>query len=219
MDDVTRNRIESFDDRKAWFDDHTTVVDTNLKLKNLRDTEIFPKLIALHGETGTHAGAESEGEEQTDVKDVSRETGIAIARKVSIAAEAAEIEQPGIQARYPRPRGLSFEDLVNLLRGFVIGGNTDEDILKDYGAPADWVAQCTAAANAIEAAGLTQASAQEQRIGSRAAYLVITDDLMQLFRTADAIIQNLCADDPAALASWKSAMHVKSPPKKKKPTP
>ena len=214
MDDVTRWRIESFDRRAQWFADHSAGVNANGKLKtNVAD--FTPKLAALHTEVGTHAGAESEGKEQTGVKADSREDGVAIAVKVSIAAEGAEIEQPGIQARYPYPRGLNLIDLVALLRSYAIGGATDEAILIAYAAPADWVAQCTNTANAIEAAGLTQASAKEQKVGSRASYLAKVDELMQLGRTADRIIQGAFADDVAAIASWATAYHVQQPPKKK----
>ena len=218
MDDVSRNRIESFDNRKQWIVDHKTGVDTNTKLQDLR-TVIFDKLAALHTEVGAHAGAASEGHEQTEVKADSREDGVQIAVSVREAALAAASEQPGIDARYPYPRFLNLEDLVALLRSYAIGGATDAAIITAYGAPADWVTQCTGRADDIEAASNAQASATEQRIGSRASYLAKIDELSQLFRTADRIIQNVFKDDVAALASWKSAMHVKSPPKKKKPTP
>jgi len=136
------------------------------------------------------------------------------------AAKAAEIEQPGIQARYPYPRNLNDEVLINLLRSFAIGGATDDQIIHDYGAPTDWVAQCTAKANAFEAAAQAQASAQGGKVGKRALVLSLTDNLMQLKRTAGYIIENIFESDVAALASWKSASHVEVPPKKKDaPTP
>lgn len=49
--------------------------------------------------------------------------------------------------------------------------------------------------------------------------LSLTDNLMQLKRTAGYIIENAFESDIAALASWKSASHVEVPPKKKAPTP
>ena len=45
------------------------------------------------------------------------------------------------------------------------------------------------------------------------------DDLMQLINTAGFIIENIAADDIATLNAWRSASHVKQPPKKKTPTP
>lgn len=215
MDDITRWRIESFDRDAQWFADHSTGVDSNGKLKDTKNAFVA-KLADLHTEVGTHAAAESEGKEQTEVKADSREDGILIADKVHTAAKGAEIEQPAIEARYPRPRNLNLEDLIALLRSFAIGGAQDEDIIKAYGAPDDWVAQCTATANAIEAAGLAQSSAKEQKVGTRASILAKVDELMQLARTPGHIIENVFSDDPAALASWKTASHVKQPPKKKK---
>lgn len=216
MDDVTRNRIDAFDRCEQWFDDHATGVNAINKLKTLV-IDFKAKLTTLHDTAGEQTGAVSESEEQTDVKGVSREDCVALAQKVSRAAKAAEIEQPGIQARYPYPRNLNDEDLVNLLRGFAIGGATDSQIIQDYAAPADWVTQCTAKADAFEAASQAQAAAQGGKVGKRALVLSLTDNLMQLKRTAGYIIENAFEDDVAALASWKSASHVEVPPKKKAP--
>ena len=216
MDDVTRNRIDAFDRCSQWFIDNAAGVNSNVKLKNLA-VDFNTDLTTLHTEAGEQSGAVSESEEQTDVKGTSREDCVAIAQKVSRAAKAAEPEQPGIQARYPYPRNLNDEDLVNLLRSYAIGGATDNQILQDYSAPADWVTQCTAKANAFEAAGQAQAAAQGDKIGKRALILSLVDRLMQMKRTATYIIENVFENDVAALASWKSASHVEVPPKKKVP--
>ena len=216
MDDVTRNRIDAFDRCAQWFIDNATGVNSNIKLKNLA-VDFDAKLATLHTEAGEQSGAVSESEEQTGVKGDSREDCIAIAIKVNKAAKAAEIEQPGIQARYPYPRNLNDEDLVNLLRSYAIGGVDDSQILQDYGAPANWVAECTSMANAFEAAGQAQAAAKGDKVGKRALVLSLTDELMQLKRTAGYIIENVFENDVAALASWKSASHVEVPPKKKVP--
>ena len=60
-------------------------------------------------------------------------------------------------------------------------------------------------------------SAQGSKVGKRALILSMADGLMQRKRTCGYIIENVFADDVAALASWKSASHVENPPKKKKP--
>jgi len=216
MDDVTRNRIDAFDRCLQWFTDYAAGVNAIGKLKNLV-IDFTAKLTLLHDTAGEQSGAVNESVEQTGVKDVSREDCVALAQKVSRAAKAAEVEQPGIQARYPYPRNLNDEDLVNLLRSFAIGGATDDQIIQDYMAPADWVAQCTAKADAFEAASQAQASAQGGKVGKRALVLSLTDNLMQLKRTATYIIENAFENDVAALASWKSASHVEVPPKKKVP--
>jgi len=220
MDDVTRNRIDAFDRCEQWFDDNSAGVNSNNKLKNLV-LDFDAKLATLHDSAGEQSGALSESEEQTDVKGDNREDCVAIAQKVSRAAKAAEPEQSGIQARYPYPRNLNDEDLVNLLRSFAIGGATDDQIIQDYGAPPNWVAECTARADAFEAASQAQASAQGDKVGKRALVLSLTDELMQLKRTAGYIIENIFEGDVVALASWKSASHVEVPPKKKEtpPTP
>lgn len=216
MDDVTRKRIESFDRCETWFGDHEAGVNSNVKLKTNKNTFI-DKLTILRTEVGARAGAVSESEEQTDVKGATREDCVQIATKVNRAAKAAEMEQAGIQARFPYPRNLNDEDLVALLRSYAIAGATDDQIIQDYGAPADWVARCTAAADAFEAASSAQSSAQGGKIGKRAFILATVDELMQIRRTAGYIIENVFADDIAARASWKSAAHVENPPKKKKP--
>ena len=216
MDDVTRRRIESFDQCEQWFTNYAIGVNAHNKLKITKDA-FAAKLGGLHGNVGGRSAAVSESAEQTGVKGVGREDCVEIAAKVNRAAKAAEPETPGIQARYPYPRNLNDVDLIALLRSYAIGGATDKQIIIDYGAPADWVPQCTDKANAFEAAAFAQSSAQGQKVGKHAAILADVDDLMQLKRTASYIIENVFADDIEALASWSSASHVENPPKKKKP--
>lgn len=133
------------------------------------------------------------------------------------AARAAEIEQPGIETRYPYQRNLNDEALVALLRSFVIGGANDDAIIAAYGAPVDWIAQCDANADAFEAVTQLQSQASGEKVGKRALIIALVDDLMQLIRTAGFIIENVFEGDVAALASWKSASHVKT--KKYTPPP
>ena len=218
MDDVTRRRIESFDGCEQWFIDHAAGIDANIMFKTKRNLFVA-KLGDLRTTVGAQAGAVSESEEQTGVKGADREDCVEIAVKVNLAAKAAEPDQPGIQSRYPYPRNLNDEDLVALLRSYAIGGATDNQIIQDYGAPVDWVAQCTDNANAFEAAGAAQSSAQDSKVGKRALILAQVDELMQLKRTCGYLVDNVFADDIEALASWRSASHVENPPKKKAPPP
>ena len=93
----------------------------------------------------------------------------------------------------------------------------DVTLITDYGAPLDWVRQCTDKANAFEAAAAAQSSAQGQKVGKRAVILAAVDKLMQIKRTTGYIIDNVFSEDIGA--SWKSASHVEAPPKKKTPLP
>lgn len=61
-----------------------------------------------------------------------------------------------------------------------------------------------------------EAHAQGGKIGKRA-FILATDELMQIRRTCGYIIENVFADDIAARASWKSATHVERAPRKAKP--
>lgn len=222
MDDITRNRIETADAVEQWFADHAAGVAANTKLKTTKNNFVA-KLTQLRDNVGEQAGAVSEAKEQTDVKGGSRENCVTIAKKVNRSAKAAEIEQPGIETRYPYPRNLNDEALVALLRSFAIGGADDDAIIAGYGAPVDWVQQCTDNADAFEAVTQLQSQATGEKVGKRALTLALVDDLMQLIRTAGYIIENTFENDVAALASWKSASHVKTkkytPPPPTPPTP
>lgn len=77
----------------------------------------------------------------------------------------------------------------------------------------------TANADGFEAASNAQSSAQGGKVGKRAQILSMVSALMQRKRTCGLLIENVFADDIAALASWKSASHVEAPPKKKVPPP
>lgn len=92
---------------------------------------------------------------------------------------------------------------------------TDNKIIQDYGAPVDWVQQCTDKADAFEAAASAQSSPRGQKVGKRAVILATVDELMRIKRTCGYIIENVFADDIEALASWRSTSHVDNPPKNK----
>ena len=75
MDDVTRNRIESFDRCEQWFTDHSAVIGASDKLKTNKN-EFVDELALLRTDVGSQTAAISESEEQTDVKFASREDGV-----------------------------------------------------------------------------------------------------------------------------------------------
>ncbi len=57
------------------------------------------------------------------------------------------------------------------------------------------------------------------RIGKSAEMGDKIKQLTSLKATVGHLVKNYCDGNPAALASWTSAAHVESPPKKKPPTP
>lgn len=104
-------------------------------------------------------------------------------------------------------------------RSFALGGVQDSQLLIDYGAPATWVADITAACDAWEADMGQQDSAVGTRVGKGAELTAKRDEFMQLKRTVDHMVPNYCASDISALAAWDSASHVELPPKAKVVTP
>lgn len=82
---------------------------------------------------------------------------------------------------------------------------------------ANWSTLVTAACDAFEASIGQQDSAVGSRIAKNAE---INDNLIQMIAlktTISHMVPNFCSGNPGAIASWTSAAHVESPPKKKLP--
>ena len=69
----------------------------------------------------------------------------------------------------------------------------------------------------IEAKELEQDSSKLSVVGATAGIDQKLDEGLDAADVADAILQNIYADDPVKLAAWISARHVKRAPKKTPP--
>lgn len=99
----------------------------------------------------------------------------------------------------------------------VEGGTTDEALIESYGAPVNWPQAVTDAADAFEAAFSQQDSAVGSRIAKNAEINDKMAQMIALKATIGHMIPNFCSGNPGAIAAWRSAAHVESPPKKKVP--
>ncbi len=215
MNDYIRRNLECGQRCRQWFIDFKALITGGIfKAKSIAMTA---KVDELETTAGEQEAAESEGYSATDVKGSERSDLEDEMDPVRTAARAAEFDIPGTRDRYRFNRGMSHQQLLAAGRSFAIGGATDDAIIAAYGAPVDWIAQCDANADAFEAVTQLQSQATGEKVGKRALTLALVDDLMQLIRTAGFIIENVFEGDVAALASWKSASHVKT--KKYTPPP
>ncbi len=211
MSDYLNNCLDSGKACRQWIVDHTAGIPAGSNFETACNalTTCVGEFETLAGEAMA-AGSEAFG--ATQVKTSEREDLIEVMEKNYNAASAAEPQHTGTQDRYYFRRNLSNEDLLAAAHSHVQGGNQDEDLLIDFGAPHTWVADTQAAADAFAATFGEKDSATSERIGKNAELRAKNNQLGQLKRTIGFFIKNYFAGDIAAQTSWKSAAHVKRPP-------
>ena len=104
-------------------------------------------------------------------------------------------------------------------RSFAEGGSSDESLIESYGAPNKWPQAVTTTADAFEAAFGQQDSAVGSRIAANVDFNDEMAQMIALKATVGHMVPNFCSGNPGAIAAWRSAAHVESPPKKKVPNP
>ena len=145
MNDYIQNCLESGQKCSQWIVDHSAGIPAGSFFRSTCD-DLTPCVGTMEDVAGHLAAAGAESHGQTEVKGSNRETVIDVMTRNLNAARSAEPLNPGTEDRYYFRRNLSNENLLAAARSHVEGGNTDEDLLKNYGAPATWIADTQAAA-------------------------------------------------------------------------
>jgi len=210
MNDYLNNCLESGQKCQKYIVDYSAGIPAG-SLFETRCAELTTCVDEFEDLAGQAMAAGAEAMEQTDVKSSEREDLIAVMNRNLNAASAAEPDFPGTQDRYYFRRNLSNENLLAAGRSHAQGGTTDGPLLISYGAPAAWVADTTAAADAFEASFATQDSAQISRVALNAQLKAKNDRLGQLKRTVGFFVKLYFENDIGAQTAWKSAAHVKRP--------
>jgi hypothetical protein len=218
MKDINRFYWEASNRSVKWAADHPAIVAAAAPMVATKFTLLGTQagnVETLAGEQmGTKASASSEVDQKAAARLALREN----VGQISDIAEAAENDNPGVQAIFAVPRNLNDADLLALAHAFITAGNTWEDVIKNFGMPASWIGDLTTLADAFEAAIGETDSAQESKVGKTAGINNAVKLMAQTLRTLKKMVPIACGNDVEALASWESASHVERP-KKKDPTP
>ena len=137
----------------------------------------------------------------------------------SRTARSLEATIPGISKEFKMPAGRSEAVLVARGRAFVVAARANETAFAGRGLLKADTDALEDLLDQIEAKELDQDSAKQSKVGATAGIDQELDEGLDAADVADAILQNIYADDPVKLAAWISARHVKRAPKATPPTP
>ena len=121
-------------------------------------------------------------------------------------------EFPGVRELFLMPRSGSYEALIARANAFLDKIGPIKSVFVDRGLPADFDEQLADKLAAVDTASGTRDSARSQRVGGTAGLDAKADDALAVVREMDPILSFQYRNDPALLASWKSACHVDRDP-------
>lgn len=140
-------------------------------------------------------------------------------RKINRTARAAGVDHPEIAELFRMPHGNNQQKLLAAAMAFHTDGAAHESVLIEYGRPADFLAVLQTKINDFEAATTGQNLAKDSQVGATANIDAEMEAMHNALRRLRGIVPNVYENNPAKLAEWKSASHVKEPPKKAPATP
>ena len=136
-----------------------------------------------------------------------------------IAKGLPKAEFPGVRELFLMPRSGSYEALIARANAFLDKIGPIKAVFVDRGLPADFDEQLAMKLVAVDSASATRDSGRSDRVGGTAGLDAKADQGIAMLREMDSILSYQYRNDPALLASWKSACHVDRDPSRAEDEP
>ncbi len=157
------------------------------------------------GELGFHSGTitrrQMADELRTDMRAVNQ-----------MAKGLPKAEFPGVRELFLMPRSGSYEALIARANAFLDKIGPIKSVFVERGLPADFDEQLADKLSAVDSASGTRDSGRSERVGGTAGLDAKADEGIVILREMDSILSYQYRNDPALLASWKSACHIDRDP-------
>lgn len=168
---------------------------------------------------GAQDAAALDRQESTEQKDAAIKTLLEQVRAINRTARAINNLFPGIADQFRMPSN-SDQSVLNRARAFLSEAAPIQTEFTKRDLPASFLADLQGAVDAVEAAEERQSAALARQTEATAAVTLALKTLRDIVRELDVVIRNKYSTEPDILASWRSASHIESAPKKaKKPAP
>jgi hypothetical protein len=115
---------------------------------------------------------------------------------------------PGVKNRFRLPKSRGDQRLVATARAIVQDATPFADAIVTHNLPSTFLADVTAAIDAVEAAIQAHATAKESRIAARAAIDESLAAALAIADQLDTVVANQCGSDAPILAEWRAARRV-----------
>ena len=129
-----------------------------------------------------------------------------------IARGLPKAEFPGVRELFLMPRSGSYEALIARANAFLDKIGPIKSVFVERGLPADFDEQLADRLGEVDTASGTRDSGRSDRVGGTAGLDAKASQGIVILREMDSILSYQYRNDPALLASWKSACHVDRDP-------
>lgn len=216
MNDNARTHLDTFISIDAFGDENAadflpaTIGGTNFAL-------LKTIVNMFQGAGGDQMASIGEAAQQVEIKSTRRETMRAIMSKMALLARSMEYAIDGISDLFRMPRNRNDADLLAAARAFAAEAVSHEAQFIAYGMDATFIDDLKAAADNFDASLTSTAGAKTSKVEATAAVEDWVLQGMRARRILDGIVKIKYADNPAKLAAWESAKHIKKAPSAPKP--
>jgi hypothetical protein len=137
-------------------------------------------------------------------------------RKINRTARGLAVDQPEIGELFRMPHGDNHQVLAAKAMAFYTNSEQYEELMKDCGMSDTFRADLLSDIEALQAAISDQNEVKSTKVGATGNIKAQLKLMHDAWKRLLGIVPNIFEDDPAKLAEWASASHVKRPPKTKK---
>ena len=136
---------------------------------------------------------------------------------ISDMARSMAFDITGLENKFRMPRNFGVPSLIAAARAFAADANEYKAQFIEYGLPETFIADLTAATDALEDAYNATDTDVQERVGTNAAFVPLFKDADEKVRRLDPVVRREYRTNAAAFGEWNYASHVERPPKPKKP--
>jgi predicted KAP-like P-loop ATPase len=160
----------------------------------------------------------NDGTTKTKMKESAVEFLLDYMRKINRTARGAGVDHPEVGELFRMPQGSSFQKILAAANAFLANATVVEnkEILIEFGMPSGFLAVLEDRIEDLEELMSEHNEIKDSKIGATANIESVTQELTDALRRLRGIVPNIYEDNPAKIAEWTSASHIKQPPKKKK---
>lgn len=130
-------------------------------------------------------------------------------RKTNRTARAASVDHPELGELFRMPHDNNYQKLIASAMAFHTNAGTHKEALKDFGMPDDFLTVLQTRIDDLQAATSDQNVAKDTKVGATANIDSEMKEMGDALRRLRGIVPNVYEDNPAKLAEWESASHVR----------
>lgn len=160
----------------------------------------------------------NDGATKTKIKEAAAALLLDYMRKINRTARAAGVDHPEVGELFRMPHGSSYQKLIAAANAFLTNALVAETkgILVEYGLPISFHSLLRRRIDDLQELISEHNEIKDSKVGATASIESITQELSDALRRLRGIVWNTYEDNPAKLAEWTSASHIKQPPKREK---